>query len=107
VPDEMRTAARAIARAVKEGSRTGHDDYGGGRYRATVTRWVSQSDFRLDVHGEDLELDEDDVNLGQSVRRYDAGPGIDVGDSLILIEVGEDDFVAVEVESVTASAGTP
>lgn len=72
---------------------------GTGRYRATVTAWNDQTDFELDVHGLDLTLDAQDVNLGQTVRGYDAITPIDVGDALILVQVGEGDYVAVEVES--------
>jgi hypothetical protein len=101
----MREAARAIAQAVHGAHDEQSSADGTGRYRATVLRWGGQKDFALDLHGEDLELDEDDVTLGQSVRRYDADVGIEEGDLLVLLEVGDGDFSAVDVESDTEATG--
>ncbi len=102
-----RAAARIIASAIHGAPKRHAEEQGPGRYRASVKRWDSQSRFVLDLHGQDLELDEDDVTLGQSVRRYDAGPKIKVGDVLVLVEIDDGDFSAVDVESDTKNAGTP
>jgi hypothetical protein len=97
---DLREAARRIADAVR-GSTDGDggDEPATGRYRATVTFWQSETNFRADLHGVDLELDAGDVTLGQSVRRYNAAHGIAAGDALILLELADADFVAVDVES--------
>jgi hypothetical protein len=97
-------AARRLAHAIRLGAARHSQRVGPGRYEATVTHWAGQDDFILDVHGQELELDQDDVSLGQTVRKYDADVGIAEDDSLILIEVddpegGAPDYVAVEVRS--------
>lgn len=94
--------ARRLSAGLRAAIAAHTERAGTGRYRATVTAWNSQTDFELDVHGVDLVLDEQDVNLGQTVRAYDAITPIDVGDALILVQVGEGDYVAVEVESEEA-----
>jgi hypothetical protein len=91
--------AARIARAMRKAARHHAQQAGPGRYLATVVRWESHDDFALDVHGEDLELDDDDVTLGQSVRRYDRDVGVAQGDDLVLIEIADDEYVAVEVAS--------
>lgn len=98
---DLRDAAKTVAGAIREAM---SDDGGSGRYRATVTLWQGEQRFAVDVHGLDLELDEQDVTLGQSVRRYDASVGVQVGDALVLAEVADSDFVAVEVESTRSAA---
>lgn len=97
----MKVAARKMADAFRAAAERHSERQGPGRWRATVTRWASADDFELDLHGSDLTLDEQDVTLGQTVRRYDADTGIDEGDALILVELDEGDFVAVDVESDT------
>jgi len=95
----MRAAARKMADAFRAAADRHAERHGPGRYRATVTTWNGQDDFELDLHGSDLTLDQDDVTLDQTVRRYDADTGIAEDDALILLELGEGDFVAVGVES--------
>lgn len=96
----MASAARKIARAIDAAPRRHHEEEKV-RYRGELVRWRGEDDFRVDLHGEDLRLDEDDVTLGQTVRRYNADTGLRRGDALILLELGEGDFVAVDVESDT------
>jgi hypothetical protein len=95
----LREIARDFVDAIRTGARQDAEERGPGRFRGEVTRWGGEDDFVIGLHGEDMDLDEDDVTLGQSVRTYHRDVGIDVGDTLILVEVGEADFVAVDVES--------
>lgn len=87
-----RAAARRIADAMRGAADRSHERRGTGRHRGTVLR---VDPLLIDLHGSDLELDADDVTIGRSVT---AGGGIAKGDVLILVEVDEDDYVAVDVE---------
>lgn len=91
-----RDAARAAAAAIREGARRQVDRQRGGTARATVTR---VSPLELDLHGSDLTLDADDVELSQDVRRYHASEGLKVGDVLVVTEVDEGDWIAQTVTS--------
>ena len=93
----MTEAARKLAGAMRSVARAQSERLGPGRWRATITHWEGEDDFECDVHGTDLQLDEDDITLGQSVRG--AASSIEVGDTLLLIEVAEGDFTAVDVEA--------
>lgn len=96
----MRAAAKIIAGAIQGAPKKHAEKQGSGRYRGQITSWRNESDFKVDLHGVDLPLlDEDDITLGQSVRKYHATTGLEVGDVLVLMELSEDDFVAVDVES--------
>jgi hypothetical protein len=94
-----------VAAAIQQAPKRHQEQNGSGRYRATVTRWDSPGAFTVDLHGHDLDLTDDDVTLGQTVRRYEADVGIKEGDNLVLLELADGDFVAVEVESDTEATG--
>ena len=56
-----------------------------------------------------LTLDDDDLVLGASVRSYDKGQGIKRGDTLVVVQMDNEDWIAVEVVTdveITA-AGVP
>lgn len=95
----MRSTAARLAEGMRAATAAHNKSRGTGRYRATVISWTSQSRFELEAHGVDLQLDEEDVTLGQTVRAYDVLHPIHAGDALILVEVAEGDYVAVDVES--------
>lgn len=87
-----RPAARKIADAMRTAASREHERRGTGRYRGTV---LSVSPLRIDLQGTDLELDAGDVTLGRSVSTA----GIEVDDVLALIEVDENEYIAVDVET--------
>lgn len=100
-----RRAARIVAHAIRAGAQRHSERTGPGRYEATITAWDGQDRFTLDLLDTDLELDEGDVVLGQTVRKYDADVGLAVDDGLVLLEVGPSDapdFIAVDVVSDNA-----
>lgn len=103
----MRAAARRVARAIKRGAREEREANAPRQYRATILVFNDEDDFSVDLHGEDLTLDEEDVTLGQTVRRYNAEVGLEADDALILNELGEGDYVAVDVESSNPETGAP
>lgn len=89
----MKDAARRIAGAMRSAAEREHERRGPGRHRGSV---VQVSPLRVDLHGSDLDpLDGDDVTLGKSVTA--AGP-LAEGDVLVLIEVEDGEYVAVDVE---------
>lgn len=96
--DAMRASARKLAQAIRQGAAAEHERRGPGRYRAVVERFADTDDFRLDVVGEDLDLDQDDVTLAEELLRTHADTPIDAGDILILVELGELEFSAIAVE---------
>lgn len=90
-----RAQGRRLGRLMSEASHAVAERRGASVYRASV---LKLSPLRLAVHGVDLELDDDDVRLGKSI---DVGE-LAVGDVLVLNEVGDHDFVAVDVENEEA-----
>lgn len=97
-------AAKILAHAIRHGAKR-HDQNAGRRvYRGTIT---SLSPLAIDLHGVDLNLDEDDVELSQEVERYKASEGLQVGDQLGLIEVQDGDWIAVSVQSDTTVRSVP
>lgn len=87
----MRDSARRVAAAIRMGARREHERRGPGRARATV---LSTSPLTVDVHGSDLQLDSNQVTLARGL----ATAGIAVDDVLILVEVDDDEWVAIEAE---------
>jgi hypothetical protein len=96
------SAAKALARAIRAGAARDAERRGPGRYTATVSRWVDENAFDLDLHGVDLQLNQDDVTLSQYLRAYSANSGIAVGDVLVLLEIEDGEFSAVAIESDTS-----
>lgn len=95
----MSARARIVADAIRRaGARSAERDRRG-TARATVLSWTP---LLLDLHGADLQLDDDDVEIGQDVRRYHASEGIQAGDVLVVTEVDEGDWIATSVVSGTA-----
>lgn len=92
-------AATKLAAALRAAAKAHAREDGPGRYRATITRWQGEDDFVCDLHGSDVTLDEHDITLGRTVRRAIAEDGIAVDDALILVELGEGDYAAVDIES--------
>lgn len=88
---EYHDQAARLASAIRLGIERLHERHGLGRRRGTV---LSTSPLRVDLHGEDMELDGQDVTLGRSV----ASEGVSEGDVLVLVEVDEGEWVAVDVE---------
>lgn len=97
-------AAKILAHAIRNGAKR-HDQNAGRRvYRGTIT---SLSPLAIDLHGVDLNLDDQDVEFSQDVARYDASEGLHAGDQLGLIEVADGDWIAVSVQSDTAVRTVP
>jgi hypothetical protein len=88
----VRAAARKMAAAIRHGAARDAERRGTGRHRATV---LDTSPLRLDLHGSDLQLDNTDVTLGKSV----VTAGFAVNDVLVLIEVDDAEWIAVDVET--------
>lgn len=76
---------------MRQAAERSHERRGTGRYRGTV---LSTSPLRIDLHGSDLDLDASDVTIGKSVT----ASGFAAGDVLILVEVEQAEYVAVDVE---------
>lgn len=57
------------------------------------------SPIQVEVTNSSLVLDEDDLSLGQGVRRYHIDKGLQVGDALSLDPLGNGDWLAQEVFS--------
>lgn len=91
-----RPEIKALAAAVRSASRREHERRGGGRYEAVV---LNVDPLRVDVLGDDLELDEDDVTIGNVLAAHLAGQPLEAGDVLVLIETEAGEYVAVEVAS--------
>lgn len=94
----MRAAARKLAVALQAQARERERARGRATYRAAITRWKGTDDFAADLIGEDLDVDEDDVTFGRALARELDDEQPDVGDVLVLVEVGEHEFIAVAVE---------
>lgn len=77
-------AARIVADAILGGARRQVERQGRSVSRATVT---SLDPLRVDLHGVDLELDDDDLTMSDDVRA-----GLEVGHVLTLAEVDEGDY---------------
>lgn len=99
-----REAARIVATAIRNGVRRHEERVGPRVYRGTIT---GLSPLAIDLHGVDLNLDDQDVQLSQDVQRYDTSEGLAVGDQLALIEVAEGDWIATTVISDTAIRSVP
>lgn len=92
----MRSAERHLARGIRAALRR-HDERRG-RHVARG-RIITLNPLGVDLLESDLTLDEDDIDLSQDVRRYDATEGLAVDDVLALLEVAEGDWIAVSVLS--------
>lgn len=55
--------------------------------------------LRVELTESRIFLDEDDLSLGQWVRRYEKDKGLKVGDSLVVTPLHSGDWVASEVLS--------
>lgn len=91
-----RAAGRRLGRLLSEAAGVAVDRRGTAVHRGTV---LALRPLRVDLHGvADFELDADDVRLGKSIDPE----VLAVGDVLVLNEVGDHDFVAVDVENEEA-----
>lgn len=99
-----RDPARIVAHAIRRGAQRHSERKGNPVSRARI---VSLDPLSLDLLGSDMTLDDDDVDLSQEVARYDASEGLEVGDTLTLMEVEEGDWVAVGVVSDTEVRPVP
>jgi hypothetical protein len=94
----MSHSARILARAIRHGAQRHSERKGHPVSRAVIT---SLDPLALDLLGSDMTLGDDDVDFSQEVERYDASEGLNVGDTLTLMEVQEGDWIAVGVVSDT------
>ena len=99
-----REPARIVARAIRRGAQRHSERKGRSVSRAVIT---ALDPLELDLLGSDMALDADDVDFSQEVERYDASEGLNVGDTLSLIEVEEGDWIAVGVVSDTEVRPVP
>lgn len=90
--------ARIVAHAIRRGAQRHSERKGHPVSRAII---LSLDPLELDLLGSDMTLNDDDVDFSQEVERYDASEGLNVGDTLSLIEVEEGDWIAVGVISDT------
>jgi hypothetical protein len=87
----LKSAAQAIRR-------TSHDV--ANRKQRTMVAVVRQvAPLRVELTESRIFLDEDDLSLGQWVRRYEKDKGLKVGDSLVVTPLHSGDWVASEVLS--------
>lgn len=96
-----RRTAREIkeaAQAIRDMSRQVLDTHG---VHVRYGEIIATSPLRVSVHGieEPIEETDGDLVLGDTVRRRDADVALGVGDTLVLMLLGDGDWVAVEVIS--------
>jgi len=100
-----REAARAMVRGMqpvvtKHIAKRGRDIL-----RATLTSISGTAPYRTftaDVHGyPNINVGDHNVTFGQWVSQYDVQYGLTTKDNLILVEIAEDDYIAIDVESDT------
>lgn len=94
----MSAAARRLAEAMRRVGERGAEARG--QHVATIT---ALSPLRLDVADLDLELDAGDVTLGALTNSLTLA----VGDNLIVVEVDDGEWVAVEALGPVPSGGGP
>lgn len=97
-------SARILAHAIRHGAARHEQRHGRRSYRGTIT---SLTPLAIDLHGVDLNLDDQDVELSQDVQRYDASEGLQIGDQLALLEVAPGDWIAATVISDTTIRSVP
>lgn len=90
-----RAETNALA-AIRAGARRHAERIGRSVHRGRVSQ---VSPLIVDLLASDLLLEEDQIELGQDVARYDDTDGIAVGDILALLEVEQGDWIAVTVVS--------
>src|SRR5687767_13454112 len=99
---ETRRAARTAARALRR-----HGEwavtYHGFRPRYAIVRSVDP--LIAEVTDSELVLDEDDLLLSQGVKQLVASDALQVGDTLLVDLMNDDDFIARDV--LTDVAPTP
>lgn len=84
-----------LARAMRSHARRTVERHGRRSYHADV---LQVDPLVVDVHGLDLEpLDEDEVTIGEALATRLADAPLTTDDTLVLVEMDDDDFVAVEV----------
>lgn len=90
----MRPEIRELAGALRRSVVREHERRGGGRYEAEV---LAVAPLRLDPLTLDVELDDDDVTLGNALGAHLEDNPLEVGDTLVLLETSPGDYVAVDV----------
>lgn len=87
---EIRELAGALRRSVARE----HERRGGGRYEAEV---LAVDPLRLDPLTLDVELDDDDVTLGDLLEAHLEDNPLEVGDTLVLVETTPGDYIAFDL----------
>lgn len=103
-----RSAARALVRSLRPVIESHHERHGRQGGRATITYLHGEPaarTFTAELHGTGLVLSDHNTTFAQAVVEYDLHSGLAVGDTLIVIELDEDDWTAIAVESDTDSTG--
>lgn len=98
------SAVPRIAEVIRAGARAEGDRRGRHGSRGRIT---ALTPLTVDLLGIDLTLNASEVELSADVLRYDASEGLQVGDALALVEVGEGDWIAVAVLSDTTIRPVP
>lgn len=89
---------RQLARAIDQHTDGAARSLGQRREYATV-RGIAP--LQIEMHGSGLLLDEDDLVISQWVRRYDYDIEIEVGDTVVVDHLPNDDFLVADVVTDT------
>lgn len=87
---EIRELASALRRSVQHE----HARRGTGRYEGTV---LSVDPLRVDVHGLDDDLTDDDITIGNVLQAHLDDTPLQEDDTLMLVETEPGDYLALEV----------
>lgn len=88
-------SARKLAKAIR---RSAHDV--ADRKQETMVGVIRTiKPLRVELTESGMGLDDDDISMGQGVRRYDKDKGLKAGDSLVLTPLRSGDWIAQEVLS--------
>jgi hypothetical protein len=88
------TASHDLARAISNhAARHARQN----AHRTFYARILQLDPLQAEVTTNRLMLDEDDIVLSQGVRRYDYDYGLEVGDTLLVSQMPNDDFLAHDV----------
>jgi len=66
---------------------------------------MDNNPLRCELHGRNIELDDEDIVFGQWLRRYDAKKGIKVGDTLTVKRMRNQTWIATDVISQESATG--
>jgi hypothetical protein len=90
-----RREIRDLAGAMRRASRREAVRHGTGRYEGVV---LDPDPLRVDVLGQDVELTDDDITIGNALAAHLVAEGpLETDDVLVLVETETGDYDAVDV----------